>query len=100
MSTPAWGLLTLLHPNSPNPFLGQTSIPFTLGAAGPVKLTIYDVSGRLVRTVLNEPLPAGDHSVTWDGVVNSASPNGVYFYRLQVGDLTQTRKMVMMPSTR
>ncbi len=102
VTTPAWGLLTMLRPNSPNPFIGQTDIPFTLSTEGRVRLSIYDVGGRLVRTVIDGSLPAGDHSVTWDGFVDQGgvSPQGVYFYRLEAGDRSQTRKMVKMPASR
>ncbi len=90
---------TALHQNVPNPFNPTTTIRFDLAATGQVKLRIYDVAGRLVRTLLDAPRPAGAaQSVTWDGLddVGERASSGVYFYRLEAGTQSFTRKMVVM----
>lgn len=55
-------------------------------------LTIYDIRGRELETLLNKPLPKGDHSVEFDGT--GYSP-GVYYYRLQMGDAAVTKKCII-----
>ena len=63
-----------------------------------VQLRIYDVAGRLVRTLLNEPMERNRHAVVWDGLDNAGVPlsSGIYFYRLETGDFTASRKMVVL----
>jgi hypothetical protein len=87
--------------NAPNPFNPQTSIRFRISptAAGEsVKLTILNVRGQLVRTLLDRPLGAGDHSVTWNGEDDSGHPvaTGIYLYRLEVAGTSLTRKMLLL----
>lgn len=76
-----------LLPAAPNPFSSGTSIRFRAGAAGPVRIAVYDVTGRLVRRLLDEPLGPGLHAVDWDGRGGNGLlvPDGVYFYRLRTG---------------
>jgi flagellar hook assembly protein FlgD len=59
-------------------------------------VTIYDVSGRLVRTLTDRTLPAGEHRATWDGrtVDGSRAGAGIYFYAFRAGDLQETRKLL------
>ncbi|MFH1844215.1 MAG: C25 family cysteine peptidase [bacterium] len=87
-----------LHPNAPNPFNPRTSIAFDLPRAGQVKLRIYDLGGRLVRTVLDEPLPAARHLVVWDGSDDQNHPvaSGIYTYRLETTSGIQSRKMLLV----
>ena len=87
-----------LAQNFPNPFNPATKIAFGLHAAGTVKLGIYDASGRLVRTLINGARPAGHYSETWDGRDERgvAVASGVYFYRLDAGSFSETRKMVVL----
>jgi endonuclease I len=68
----------------PNPFNPQTTIDFSLARSGPVRVEIYAVDGRLVRTLLSDDRPAGDHQVRWDGTGNTGSrvPSGAYFCRV------------------
>jgi flagellar hook capping protein FlgD len=89
---------TGLEQNSPNPFNPQTAIRFTLAATQDVTLAVYDVSGRLVRMLASGRQDVGSHSITWDGRDNSGHTvsSGVYFYRLDAGKFSQTRKMVML----
>ncbi len=90
---------TALHQNVPNPFNPTTTIRFDLAADGPVALRIYDVAGRLVRTLINGPGKAGgNQAVTWDGLNESGErvSSGIYFYRLEAGSQSFNRKMVVM----
>jgi hypothetical protein len=70
-----------LHPNVPNPFNPVTIISFDLPRGGYTSLIVYDLTGRLVRTLVAEVLPAGGHQRKWDGVDNGgeAVAAGVYF---------------------
>jgi hypothetical protein len=87
-----------LEQNYPNPFNPSTTINFSIGQAGPVKVTVYDVLGRRVATLVNQDLPAGVHRVTWNAVSQSGMPaaSGVYLYRLEAGNVQTTRTMVLL----
>jgi hypothetical protein len=87
-----------LEQNVPNPFNPTTTIAFSLPAAGPVELIVYDVSGRRVATLLKRDLSAGAASVQWDGRNDHGAwvASGVYFYRLVAGANIETRKMVLL----
>jgi len=90
---------TALHQNKPNPFNPTTVISFDMARDSHVSLKIYDVAGRLVRGLVNEPMTAGfNKQVTWNGLDNSGNrvSSGVYFYRLVAADFTATKKMVVM----
>ena len=92
---PAVPLWTVLEPNTPNPFNPTTEIRFSLDRAGPVRLTIYDGTGRVVRTLLSGPAGAGGNSIVWDGRDNDGrdAASGVYFYRLDTETRSLSRKM-------
>ena len=82
--------------STPNPFRSSTMISFELPQDGPVKLQVFDISGRHVATLANERLPAGSYSMPWSGNDESGrtvSP-GIYFYRLQTPTLNETRKAI------
>ncbi|UCH11383.1 MAG: T9SS type A sorting domain-containing protein, partial [Fidelibacterota bacterium] len=88
-----------LKANYPNPFNPTTTIVYGLPDAGVVSLKIYDLTGKLIRTLVEEALPAGYHRAVWDGKDASGAPaaTGVYFYRISAGDsFAKTRKMVLM----
>ena len=87
-----------LHQNTPNPFNPSTTISFTLPERARVTLTVYDVQGRLVRTLVDEMAGEGYQERIWDGKDASGNPvgSGVYFYRLTAGDKTLTKKMVLL----
>jgi glucose/arabinose dehydrogenase len=88
-----------LMQNYPDPFNPSTNIDFTIPAAGAVTLTVYDVLGRKVRTLLDGSVPAGGRSVSWDGRDSRGTPvgSGVYFYRLLTGsNLSATKKMIVL----
>ncbi len=88
-----------LDQNYPNPFNPSTTIKFSLPKSGPVMLRIFDVNGREVRTLAaNKNFDAGDYKVEWDGKSNDgrAVSSGTYFYTLEAGSYTNTRKMVLL----
>jgi hypothetical protein len=91
-------LQTSLHQNVPNPFNPTTMIRFDLAEHAHVELRIFDVSGRQVRTLVNQSLDRKRHTVVWDGRDDAGVPvsSGVYFYRLEAGSFSTTRKMVVM----
>lgn len=86
-----------LEGGRPNPMRGSTSVSYSLPKAGHVSLAVYDVSGRHVRSLLDETRPAGASTVVWDGrnVDGTLLPGGVYFLRLTAGGESQTRKVVL-----
>ena len=89
----------ILKQNYPNPFNPTTKIEYTIPDVGIslikslVQLKIYDVLGREVVTLVNESKPAGTYSVIWNAV---GMPGGIYFYRLQTGSFSETKKLVLM----
>ena len=88
-----------LAPNRPNPFRATTSIAFNLPQNGNVRLTIYDVAGRLVRRLIDgQSLPAGTHEARWQGddEVGRAAAPGVYYYRLEAGERSISRHMLLI----
>jgi predicted outer membrane repeat protein len=92
-------MASFLEQNYPNPFNPITRI--RLGLAGPerVSLKIYDVAGRLVRTLLGgQELEAGVHAYEWDGKSDEGRPvaSGIYFYRIEAGGFTASRKMILL----
>jgi hypothetical protein len=89
---------TKLLGTSPNPFNPATTIAFELASPGHVSITVYDVSGRMVRSLVDGNRPAGIHEVTWNGRDGGGAPvaSGVYFYRMIAGEIIDTRKMVLL----
>jgi hypothetical protein len=87
-----------LGANYPNPFNPSTRIGFRVARQAPVKLVVHDAAGRLVRSLVAEPLPAGEYTVEWNGNDDAGRRvgSGVYFYRLDVDGYSETRKMVML----
>lgn len=88
----------VLSQNYPNPFNPTTLINYRIRKAGNVTLEIYNVSGQLIRVLLQEAQPEGTHSVVWDGRNSSGLtvPSGVYLYRLRAGDFVSTKKMLFL----
>ena len=87
-----------LFQSHPNPFNQSTKIEFALAKSGFVSLSIYDVLGRRVRTLVSERLSPGYKSVLWDaknGAGNDVA-SGVYFYQLRVGGFSESRKLVLL----
>jgi hypothetical protein len=90
-----------LSQNVPNPFNPDTRVSFTIPSgmsAGRVTLNIYDVTGRLVRKLVDEPKEAGLHTVEWNGKDRHGSTvaSGVYFYRLRWNGHAESKKMVLL----
>jgi len=87
-----------LHPAHPNPAHGSTTIGFALPQQANVRLRVYDVAGRLVRTLVDGQVGAGEGVKSWDGRHNGGAQaaGGVYFYRLETGNQTLTRKMILV----
>ena len=91
-------LATRLGANYPNPFNPATSIPFSLSRAGHVTLRVYDVSGRVVATLVDGQVGAGEHVVRWDGRATGGAlaATGVYFARFSAEGQSEMRKMVLL----
>ncbi len=87
-----------LSQNYPNPFGQFTIINYQLPKPTRTALRIYDLSGRVVRTLVDEKQEPGYYRVTWDlrEVSGEYLPNGVYFYRIQAGDFISTKKLVAL----
>ncbi|NQT96354.1 MAG: Ig-like domain-containing protein [Candidatus Marinimicrobia bacterium] len=87
-----------LKQNYPNPFNPETAIEFTIIESGPVSLKIYDLSGRLVCTLVDSRHDRGTYHVTWDGRSSNGQPlaSGVYIYRLTGDGHSISRQMVLM----
>ena len=83
----------LLYQNYPNPFNPTTSISYQLPMISHVSLKVYDVLGKEIKTLVNERQNAGIHNLTFNG---SNLPTGIYFYRLQAGNYTQTKKLILL----
>ena len=91
-------LTTLLYQNRPNPFRTDTVISYSLEADGPIEITIYDITGRTVRNLVEGHTKAGFHKLTWDGRDEAGLPVscGVYFCRLQTQAHVSLNKMLIL----
>ena len=88
-----------LHPNLPNPFNPVTTIRYDVPASGAdVSISIYDVTGRLIRSLVKEHRAAGEWSVQWHGENDRGQgvASGVYFYRMRAGEFVETKKMMLL----
>jgi len=90
-----------LAQNYPNPYItsgGDTSINFTTSVDGSVKLSVYDLAGRLVNVLVDENLSSGHHTVSWNGSAANgvAAQSGVYFYKLESTEKNASRRMVLI----
>jgi predicted GH43/DUF377 family glycosyl hydrolase len=83
----------VLSQNYPNPFNPSTTIEFTLPKPESVKIEIYNIIGQKIETLLNKPMPAGDHRVTFNA---GNFPSGIYFYRIEAGEFQDVKKMVLL----
>ncbi|MFC1887194.1 carboxypeptidase regulatory-like domain-containing protein [Candidatus Cloacimonadota bacterium] len=88
------GLMT----NYPNPFNPETRINFYISEGDQTELAIYNVKGQKVRTLINEKLAVGLHSVIWDGKneLGNTLTSGIYFYKLSSGEHNSVKKMILM----
>jgi hypothetical protein len=91
-------LATELIGNHPNPFNPETTIQFSLSSDSNIKVSIYNIAGQKVKTVLNDTFKAGKHTVKWNGRNddNQEVSSGIYFYRLETKEKTQTKKMLLL----
>lgn len=83
--------------NYPNPFSGSTTFKFALKGPAPVKLFVYNLKGQRVATVLDEEMTTGSYEIPWPSTNERSSlANGIYFYRLEVGERAFVKKMVYL----
>lgn len=82
-----------LNQNYPNPFNPSTTIKFDLPDRNFINLSIYDIKGKLIETLINGSMNSGNHTVNWDA---SYFPSGVYFYKLETGEHSSTKKMILL----
>lgn len=84
--------------NFPNPFNPSTTIKYSVAGASVVQITIYNVRGERVRTLVNEKKHAGVHKTTWNGLNDQGAmvATGVYFYFLRIGSFTAAKKMILL----
>lgn len=89
---------TALHSNYPNPFNPETTISYDLKAPAEVRLSVYNLKGQLVKTLVNTQQSAGKHNVVFDARDDRGNKlsSGIYFYRLIAGDYVKTRKMMLI----
>jgi subtilisin-like proprotein convertase family protein len=88
----------VLRSSYPNPLITETTLGFDLPFAEDVRLQIFDTLGRRVATLLSGPMPAGSHRVSWHGrdARGLPLPSGVYLYRLEAGDRTLQKKLILL----
>ena len=87
-----------IHQNYPNPFNPTTTIAFTIPKNLQVYLGIYDMTGKLIKTLIDAPIEAGYHTVMWDGTDDNGRSvsSGVYFYKLKSKGYEETKKMLLL----
>jgi flagellar hook assembly protein FlgD len=87
-----------IHQNYPNPFNPITFIKYELEMESPVKITIYDMMGRLIKTLLNGSQTAGYKTIIWNATNDRNEPvsAGLYLYTIEAGHSRETRKMVLL----
>jgi len=87
-----------LHQNYPNPFNPVTTLRYDLPENGLVNITIYDMLGRQVKTLINQTQDAGYKSIIWNATNDYGKPvsAGIYLYQIQAGEYLQTKKMVLL----
>jgi len=82
-----------LHQPYPNPFNPATTIRFSAASTQSLQIQIFDITGRLVETLIDEPLTQGEHEIVWNA---GSQPSGVYFVRLQSGEFVQNQKVILL----
>jgi 7,8-dihydropterin-6-yl-methyl-4-(beta-D-ribofuranosyl)aminobenzene 5'-phosphate synthase len=90
--------IPILDPASPNPFNPSTTVAYEVPAVGPVRLQVFDLRGRLVRTLIDESMDAGSHEVQWDGRGDDGRelPSAVFLLRLEAGGKVATGRMTLV----
>ncbi|MGD9897780.1 MAG: T9SS type A sorting domain-containing protein, partial [Calditrichaceae bacterium] len=79
--------------NYPNPFNPETTIEFGTAGRGHVEITVFDITGKLVATLLDNEVTAGTHQVKWNA---SGFASGLYFYKVKTSDRMITKKLILM----
>ena len=87
-----------LHQNFPNPFNPSTTIRYEISNSSHIKLTIYNLNGKIIRNLLNQNEIAGSRSILWNGEDNFGIKvsSGTYIYSIETGDYSEVRKMVLL----
>jgi hypothetical protein len=95
---PLPGLVTHLSAASPNPFTPSTTIRFRMPTEGSAGILVYDVSGRLIRTLVDSYFPAGEHEAVWNGQDDAGNrvASGVYLYQLRAGSIVETKRVIFL----
>ncbi len=88
----------LLSQNFPNPFNPHTTIEYKIADWDNVSLTIYDIQGRLVKRLIEQPQAAGNYTIEWNGINEKGLfvDSGIYIYRLQTATAIQTKQMILL----
>ena len=88
----------VLYENYPNPFNPSTTIQYDVAEASVVTLEIFDITGKLIKTLVNGEKAAGSYSVVWDATDSAGRivPNGAYVYRLRAGSLQFVNKLMVL----
>jgi len=88
----------ILYQNAPNPFNPETKIKFYLNVPDHVSLEIYNIKGQLVKTLVKNYLPAGEHSFIWKGKDEKGNQvsSGIYFYNLKTKDFSEKKKAILL----
>jgi hypothetical protein len=91
-------LFTQLGSNYPNPFNPTTTISFSNPEESKIEITIYNSKGQKIKTLVNEVLSAGEHTVMWDGTDNrdTSVSSGIYFYKMKTYNYTSIKKMILL----
>jgi hypothetical protein len=87
-----------LSQNYPNPFNSQTTIPFEIDTDDNIKLTIYDINGRVIKKLINRFTKEWKNEVIWigDDDFGKQVSSGLYFYRIEAGEFLDVKKMVLI----
>lgn len=88
----------ILYPNSPNPFGDYTTIEYGIPKIDRVILSVYDITGKLVRVLVNEEKKPGYYTLFWDGkdALGKEISNGIYFYKFEAGNYSSIKKMLLL----
>jgi len=88
----------MLQGNYPNPFNPTTTIAYQMSKSEPVTITVYNLKGQKVRTLVNEVKTAGNHTVVWNGMDQNGKSvaSGIYYYKLSTNNHTEVRKAILM----
>ncbi|MCF7859329.1 MAG: T9SS type A sorting domain-containing protein [Candidatus Cloacimonetes bacterium] len=88
----------LLGQNYPNPFNPETTIAYNMIEDGYVSIEVFNVKGQKVKTLINEHVTSGDHTLVWEGTNdnNQKVSSGIYFYKMKSGNYSSTKKMILM----